>query len=84
MQMKVPKCLNFSFPPEKSLKNAFHGLPVLSFFASQRVMPGPMHDLPNALMSITGGVVGNIQMIEEIFVHLHSVPRNVMEADRFG
>ena len=41
-------------------------------------------DLLNALMSITGGVVGNIQMIEEIFVHLHSVAGYVMEADRLG
>ena len=78
------KCLNFSFSPGKSLRNAFHGLPALSSFVSQRVMPGPKHDLPNALMSITGGVVGNIQMIEEIFIHLHSVAGDVMEADRLG
>jgi len=38
----------------------------------------------HAVKSMTGGVVGNIQMVEEIFVHLHSVPGDVMEADRFG
>jgi hypothetical protein len=84
MQNGGTKCLNFSFPQRKRLENASHRLPALSLFLSQKVMPGTTRGSLHAAKSMTGGVVGNIQMIEEIFVHLHSVPGDVMEADRFG